>query len=424
MATERQLVDAYTRRALQRVRVGNGWSRDAQHDLRELANELRALLAGVDLSAIGRRDMVALLRDIEAAIVGRYTALSDRLADDLAELTAIESAWATRTADLPRPASMTALAAASAGLLVVGLPVARQWQRQSTNLTDRITAVVRTAAATGQAPPDTLAAILGSGPRGREKGGLMNAARTQADTLIQTSAHSAAYAGQMAAWKSGGINALKWHSILDTRTTTHCATRAGKLYTLDLEPIGHDIPIEALPPAHWNCRSLLVPMQYPGEIPPSGEDPYTESFDAWLKRHPPEVQDEMLGQGRAALWRSGTITTRDLLGQAGETLSLAELTVLHPVSAYDVAKAGGRHSGYLKERLGYTDTQLSRAYKSARNAIANHEQWIAAPYTKLPTNYPVLKVRHLQGRKWPADIRRIGQQLEIIEQIMKGRGLL
>lgn len=94
--------------------------------------------------------------------------------------------------------------------------------------------------------------------------------------------------------------------------------RAGKLYAIDGERVGPDNPMGVPPAAHWNCRSILVPMA-PGFVPPrDGHDQYTESLDDWLKRQPPKVQDTMLGPDRAALWRSGKIKARDLLGRGGE----------------------------------------------------------------------------------------------------------
>ena len=328
MPAERALVDAYTRRALLLLRVANGLGADAGRELRALARDLRRLLADADLQAMGRRDLAALLREIETAIANRYSAIAEHQTQALYDLARTESAWATKTGHLTRPASDTAMQAVLAGLVVMGLPLSRQWGRQATNLTDRVAATVRTAQATAQAAPDLLAAIVGQGRRGRERGGLMEAARQQAATLADTSAHTAAYAGRQAAWKAGGTRYLKWHAILDQRTTLGCAARAGKIYTTDFQPVGHDIPIDQPPPRHWNCRSLLVAMAPDYAPPGDGQDAYTESLDAWLTRQPSEVQDEMLGPTRAALWRSGKVDARGLLGRGGEPLSVAALEEL------------------------------------------------------------------------------------------------
>lgn len=421
MPSERELVDAYTRRALLLLRVAGGFGADATAELRALAKDLRALLADADLPALGRRDFTTLLREIEAAIVARYGVIAAAQIADLAALLGTEAAWAAQTGALPRTAGTGAIDAAAAGLLVMGLPVDRQWARQATNLSDRILAAVRTAQATAQAPPDLLATVIGQGARGRERGGIMESARQQASTLADTSAHAAAYAGRQAAWKAGGVRYLKWHAILDSRTTIHCATRAGKVYTLDFQPVGHDIPMGVPPPAHWNCRSILVAMSPDYAPPGDGQDPYSESLDDWLKRHPEAMQDEMLGPTRAALWRSGTINARGLLGRGGETLKVEELRALHPGSAYDVAKAGGTYRKFLRERERYTDGQLERSARSYRRTIAEHEAWIAEPYLKVPRNMPPAAIERYISKKWPADIRRNQAYLSIVEGILGSR---
>lgn len=327
MLSERAIVDAYTRRALLLLRVGGGLGEEAIAELAALARDLRGVIAGADLSSLGKRDMAALLRDIETAIDDAFARIAEAQQTRLDELGDTEAAWAA-DAFGTRHASAPALAAVLANLLVLGYPLAKLWQRQGAGLADRLGATLRTAAAMGTAPADMLAAIFGQGPRGRERGGLFEQARTQAATLADTSVHAAAYAARQVAWKAGGIQYLKWHSILDHRTTIGCAVRAGKLYTLDFQPVGHDIPIDQPPPRHWNCRSILVPMSPDFAPPGDGQDPYTESLDAWLKRQPENVQDELLGPTRAALWRAGTIDARGLLGRGGETLSVAELTAL------------------------------------------------------------------------------------------------
>lgn len=416
MPTEQAIIDAYTRRALLLLRVGAGFGEDAIADLRKLARTLRGLIAGSDLSALGRRELAALLREVETAITDAYAGIAQAQAASLAELAAADAAWASDQFGA-RAASVSALDAALAAMLVLGYPLAKLWQRQGAGLADRTAATIRTAAAMQTPVGDVLGAVLGQSGRG----GLFEQARNQAATLADTSAHAAAYAARQAAWKSAGVQYLKWHSILDQRTTIGCAVRAGKLYTLDFQPVGHDIPIEQPPPRHWNCRSLLAPMA-PDFVPlGDGQDPYTESLDAWLKRQPESVQNELLGPTRAALWRAGKLDARGLLGRGGETLSVAELKALHPDSAYDIAKAGGNYVDFLAEREKYTNAQLQRSARSYGRTIAQHESWIADPYLKLPPDATEEQIYRLVNKKWPGDIRRNRAYLAIVEGIMRSR---
>ena len=49
------------------------------------------------------------------------------------------------------------------------------------------------------------------------------------------------------------------------------------------------------------------------------------TFADFLKGKPASFADEMLGKGRAELWRDGKITLSKLLDQKGNPLTLAEL---------------------------------------------------------------------------------------------------
>ena len=422
MPTEQQAVDAYTRRALQLVRAGNSANRDAARQLRALSAELRHLLAVVTPAELSRSELRTLLSEIDRVITARYDAMAADSIESMRDLVEIEAQWAQRALRLPRAPSASSVAAAVTGLTVVGLPIYRHWERQRAGMIDRVAGIVRTARSAGHDTPDLVRAVVGTGRQGR--GGAMDTARAQAATLIQTSTHAAAYAGNQAAWAANGIQYVKWHAILDSRTTIGCAARAGKLYDAQtFEPVGHDIPLEALPPAHWNCRSILVAMAYPdGAMPDDGHDPYTETFDEWLQRHSEQDQNEMLGRGRAAAWRGGHITTRDLIGQGGRTLSLGELEAAGKLgTAYDKAQMGVRYSGFLEEREKYTTTQLRKSARSYKQTIDEHQSWIENPYLKVSSDADPQDIARWVNRKWPSDIARNRSYLEIVEGILRSR---
>jgi hypothetical protein len=56
-----------------------------------------------------------------------------------------------------------------------------------------------------------------------------------------------------------------------------------------------------------------------------GQIPADTTFDAFLNRHDVAYQDELLGKGKAQLWRDGTITLKDLVSQSGRPLTLTQL---------------------------------------------------------------------------------------------------
>jgi hypothetical protein len=106
--------------------------------------------------------------------------------------------------------------------------------------------------------------------------------------------------------------------------------------------MGTKLPFNGGPPRHWGCRSVLTPIpktfrdigldiDEPGDVgqrasslgPVAGN----MTFEQFLNRQPPAFADKVLGKGRAALWRAGKITLRDLVSGTGRPLTLEELRV-------------------------------------------------------------------------------------------------
>ncbi|MDE3957705.1 phage head morphogenesis protein, partial [Glaesserella parasuis] len=63
----------------------------------------------------------------------------------------------------------------------------------------------------------------------------------------------------------------------------------------------------------------------------SQDSPVSEqiNYENWLKSKSPEQQDQVLGKGKADLWRRGVITFADMLDQSGRPLTLKDLYLTH-----------------------------------------------------------------------------------------------
>ncbi|MDE3996567.1 hypothetical protein NUS56_11830, partial [Glaesserella parasuis] len=93
------------------------------------------------------------------------------------------------------------------------------------------------------------------------------------------------------------------------------------------------------PPLHPRCRSILQLVtkswkelgidaeEMPSSTRASQDGPVSEqiNYENWLKSKSPEQQDQVLGKGKADLWRRGVITFADMLDQSGRPLTLANL---------------------------------------------------------------------------------------------------
>ncbi|MDO9677070.1 hypothetical protein Q7547_10765, partial [Glaesserella parasuis] len=102
-----------------------------------------------------------------------------------------------------------------------------------------------------------------------------------------------------------------------------------------------DVPYQR-PPLHPRCRSILQLVtkswkelgidgvdEMPSSTRASQDGPVSEqiNYENWLKSKSPEQQDQVLGKGKADLWRRGVITFADMLNQSGRPLTLKQLSV-------------------------------------------------------------------------------------------------
>ena len=134
-------------------------------------------------------------------------------------------------------------------------------------------------------------------------------------------------------------------ATLDSRTTAVCRGFDGKTFPVGSGPI---------PPLHWNCRSLRIPVLDSGEM---GERPARNSteqllkregittraarrarireltgtvssgttYNDFLKRQPVAVQNDILGTTKAKLWRDGGLELPKFVDRTGSELTLSQL---------------------------------------------------------------------------------------------------
>lgn len=77
----------------------------------------------------------------------------------------------------------------------------------------------------------------------------------------------------------------------------------------------------------------------------------------------------------------------------------------------------------MKAYLGRTPAEIQKGIASPEKQIAEHRSWIANPQSKIP-NFGSLDPRQqaaLINSKWPADIARQQEQLDILRGILSGQ---
>jgi hypothetical protein len=172
--------------------------------------------------------------------------------------------------------------------------------------------------------------------------GVMPLARKNAAAIVQTSMATVAAEARRATFKANAdiTNGIMQVSTLDGHTSLTCIAYSGATWDLDYEPIGeNDLPYNGGVPRHFNCRSAEVAIMKtlremgidmdepdPG-MRASSEGPISTktTFADFLKMKGADYQNEVLGPGRAELFRSGKLGPRDLVSAAGQPLKLSDL---------------------------------------------------------------------------------------------------
>lgn len=160
--------------------------------------------------------------------------------------------------------------------------------------------------------------------RFRFNDGVMALTRRHLESLVRTAITHVSVAARLALWLKNLPKFIGWMwvSVLDSKTSLICQTRDGDVALAPgvEKPPGINLlePKTARPPAHPNCRSTMVPLT-------RGEMPERVNYEQWLRRQPGSFQDDVLGPGRAELFRRGRVSLDQFVDHSGRTLTLKEL---------------------------------------------------------------------------------------------------
>jgi len=163
----------------------------------------------------------------------------------------------------------------------------------------------------------------------------------QVGSLVRTMTNHVASSARAETLKQNDdiLQGHRWISTLDSRTSNICRARDRKVYPLD----------GPKPPAHWGCRSSIVPVlkpEYQREIPgstrpskgPDGVEQVSSStsYGDWLARQPATFQKEVLGPARYKLFSKGDLSIDRFVDDNGKQYTLDQLKDLEP-HAFELA---------------------------------------------------------------------------------------
>ena len=237
-------------------------------------------------------------------------------------------------ASLPSEATLKALVN---GSLIEGAPSAKWWAKQSDDLAFKFSNQVRQGVAQNETVQQIVRRVAGSKKLGIP--GIMDVSRRNASALVHTSIQQVCADSKLATFKANAdvVKGTRFLATFDSHTSQTCMAHSGAEWDLEGNAIKGGFPFEP-PPLHFNCRSTLVPItltfrELGIDMPEVkgtrasdlGQVRSDLTFDEFLSRHSTEYQDDLLGPGRAKLFREKKITMSDLMGQHDRPLSLDAL---------------------------------------------------------------------------------------------------
>jgi SPP1 gp7 family putative phage head morphogenesis protein len=339
--SEIELQDAILRHSLQLMRLSAGQQREAEQIIRELERELRLLLQSQTLSEAGKREIEALVAQAEEVITPAYRAAAASV--DTHAIALIIAKQTVHIIEDVIPANVLAptaetLASLTKDVLIDGAASSAWWERQGEDTVFKFAAQVRQGVVNGETNERIVQRIVG---RGAEPG-IMVAARRNARALVHSSVMSAANDARLATYRKNSrlIAGVRWLATLDGHTCPRCAALDGQAWDLDGNPLkGTSVEFMA-PPIHWNDRCVLSPIPKTFadiglNIPEPADQGQRASsigplhakttFDQFFARQSPAQQNAQFGKTRAALFRAGKLTVKDLVSGTGRELTLDEL---------------------------------------------------------------------------------------------------
>lgn len=300
------------------------------------------LSSGRELTTFSKDRLTKQLSDIRQLIDKYYQDIAGLTVVELQDLARIEAEFQlssiNRAVGVEIVSAMPSekqLGELAKDTLIMGAPSADWWKRQSGDFQFRFVNEMRMGVAQGE----TNAQLV------RRVRGVTDITKRNAEALVRTSVAAVSAEARRATWRENDdvIKGIQQVSTLDGRTTDICIAYAGASWDLEGNPInGTTLPYNGGLPRHWGERSSEIAVtktfrelgldidEFPTGTRSSmdGEVAQDLTFDAFLKGKSKSFQDDLLGPGRADLWREQKITLQDIVGGNGRPLTLEQLKTL------------------------------------------------------------------------------------------------
>ncbi len=338
MTSHQKLLERLVRHQVMIQRFSGSQIKAAMPAIRQLAKDLRQRIASGDATEFGRGRMIALERDIQALVATATGTIQQAL--DLEDFAVQEAEFtqkllgASVSVDLAEGLDLDAVRAITtrrqmrlvSGDTIKNLTIPQLWDEFDANAGREAMRVVQAGVLEGRTQQDLA----------REVGTLVQTrTRRQAETVIRTAVNNIGSAARNRVYEQNAdiLEGERFLATLDGNTTTTCA---GLDARDEIYPIGRG----PIPPMHYGCRSVRVPVvkeEY--RIAAQGERASYEgpvsnqlTYQGFLRRQSKEFQDDVLGARRAELFRSGKLKMEQFIDDQGRVLDLDELAARYDLT--------------------------------------------------------------------------------------------
>ena len=194
----------------------------------------------------------------------------------------------------------------------------------------RVRDAIRTGVLEGETVSQLVTRLRGTKAAGY-RDGILALNRRNAEGIVRTAVNHTVSTARNEFYRANKslIKGVQYVATLDSRTTQTCGALDGRVFPIDSGP---------RPPQHFNCRSSTTPvikslaeLGVKGNIPQAtrasldGQVPATKTYQTWLREQPAGVQNDILGRGKARLFREGGVKLDRFVDANGRPYTLAEL---------------------------------------------------------------------------------------------------
>jgi SPP1 gp7 family putative phage head morphogenesis protein len=297
------------------------------------------------------------LKELKDAVTGvttgGYARLGEHLTERLQKIGLTEAEWNQAMLQWAMPAGIAVdLRAPHVGILKASLAKSRVQGELVQDLVKlsgqgtarKVMGQIHIGLTQGEGIDRIVRRIRGTRARGYADG-ILNTSRRNIEAIVRTSISDIVNRASEAVYEANRdvVKGVQIVATLDTRTTDICIHYDGQVFDVSQGP---------RPPFHYGCRTRTVPVLRSWralgirarELEPGtrasmdGQVSEKLTYNAWLKKQPAAVQDEVLGTTRGRLYREGKVKI-DRFSVDGRRLTLEDLRKREGLSVKDIQAA-------------------------------------------------------------------------------------